>query len=145
MVRPKTGGKSGTYHISEGLCLTSPVAVATVAPCVVHVLWTFCLAIFSILGTGGGGGTVTKLYPTLCDSITVALQAPLSMEFSRQEYCSQLPVPSPDSGIKPRCPGFQVDSLPTETPGKSITATRLAPNPSSSSSKNWHLFHPFGH
>ena len=36
---------------------------------------------------------------------TVARQAPLSMGFSRQEYCSGLPFPSPgnlpDSGIKP--------------------------------------------
>ena len=35
---------------------------------------------------------------------TVAHQAPLSMEFSRQEYCSGLPVPSagdlPNPGIK---------------------------------------------
>ena len=36
---------------------------------------------------------------------TVALQAPLSMEFSRQEYWSWLPFPPPgdlpDPGIKP--------------------------------------------
>ena len=36
---------------------------------------------------------------------TVALQAPLSMGFSRQEYCSGLPCPLPedlpDLGIKP--------------------------------------------
>ena len=39
---------------------------------------------------------------------TVARQAPLSMEFSRQEYWSMLPFPTPgdlpDSGIEPRCP-----------------------------------------
>ena len=39
---------------------------------------------------------------------TIAHQAPLSMEFSRQEYWSGLPFPSPgdlsDPGIKPRCP-----------------------------------------
>ena len=39
---------------------------------------------------------------------TVALQAPLSMGFSRQEYWSGLPFPPsgdlPDSGIKPRSP-----------------------------------------
>ena len=38
---------------------------------------------------------------------TVALQAPLSMGFSRQEYWSGLPCPPPgdlpDSGIKPTC------------------------------------------
>jgi len=49
---------------------------------------------------------------------TVALQAPLSMGFSRQEYCSGLPFPSPgdlpDPGIKPRSPALQADSLSTE-------------------------------
>ena len=31
---------------------------------------------------------VSQLYPTFCDPWTVAHQDPLSMEFSRQEYCS---------------------------------------------------------
>ena len=43
--------------------------------------------------------------PTLCDPLTIAHQAPLSMGFSRQEYWSGLPFPSPgnlpDPGIKP--------------------------------------------
>ena len=34
-------------------------------------------------------------YPTLCNPWTVAHQAPLSMGFSRQEYWSGLPCPSP--------------------------------------------------
>ena len=46
---------------------------------------------------------------------TVACQAPLSMEFSRQEYWSGLPFLSPenlpDPGIKPRSPSFQTHSL----------------------------------
>ena len=41
-----------------------------------------------------------------CDPMTVARQAPLSMEFPRQEYWSRLPFPSPgdlpDPGIEPR-------------------------------------------
>ena len=45
---------------------------------------------------------------------TVVCQAPLSMEFSRQEYWSGLPLPSPgdlsDSRIKPRPPALQTDS-----------------------------------
>ena len=49
---------------------------------------------------------------------TVAHQAPLSMEISRQEYWSGLPCPSvddlPDPGIKPRSPALQADSLPSE-------------------------------
>ena len=53
---------------------------------------------------------------------TVAHQAPLSMGFSRQEYCSGLPFPSPgdlpDPGIEPWSPAFQADSSPSEPPGK---------------------------
>ena len=53
---------------------------------------------------------------------TIALQAPLSMEFSRQEYWSGLPCPSPGDlsrpGIKPGSPALQADSLPSEPPGK---------------------------
>ena len=53
---------------------------------------------------------------------TVACQAPLSMGFSRQEYSSGLPFPSPgdlpDPGIKPRSPALQVDDLLFEPPGK---------------------------
>ena len=52
---------------------------------------------------------------------TVACQAPLSMEFSRQEYPRKLPCPSlgdpPKPGIKSASPAFQVDSLPSEPPG----------------------------
>ena len=43
------------------------------------------------------------------------------MEFSRQEYWSGLPFPSPgdlpDPGIEPRSPALQADSLPTKAPG----------------------------
>ena len=44
---------------------------------------------------------------------TIACQAPLSMEFSRQEYWSRLPFPSPRDlgGIEPTSPALQVDSL----------------------------------
>ena len=53
---------------------------------------------------------------------TVAHQAPPSMGFSRQEYWRGLPFPSPgdhlNPGIKPRSPTLQVDSLPSEPPGK---------------------------
>ena len=52
-----------------------------------------------------------------------ARQAPLSMEFSRQEYWSgwTLSSPSdlPDPGIKPRSPALQAESLPTEPMSKS--------------------------
>ena len=52
----------------------------------------------------------------------VAHQAPMSMEFSRQEYWNGLPYPSPrdlpEPGIKPRPPTLQADSLQSEPPGK---------------------------
>ena len=38
---------------------------------------------------------VAQSYPTLSDPWTAAYQAPLSMGFSRQEYWSGLPLPSP--------------------------------------------------
>ena len=49
---------------------------------------------------------------------TVACQARLSMKFSRQEYWSGLPFPSPgdlpNPGIKPRSPALQADALTPE-------------------------------
>ena len=63
-----------------------------------------------------------KSCPTLVTPWTVAHQAPLSMGFSKQEYCSGLPFPSPrdlpDPGIKPRSPALQAYSLPIELSGK---------------------------
>ena len=54
----------------------------------------------------------------------VAHHAPLSMRFSRQEYWSGLPFPSPgdlsDPGMEPRSPASWVDSLPSEPPGKAF-------------------------
>ena len=53
---------------------------------------------------------------------TVARQAPLSMGFSRQEYWSGLPWPSPgdlpNPGIKPGSPALQADALSSEPPGR---------------------------
>ena len=55
---------------------------------------------------------------------TVACQAPLSMEFFRQEYWNGLPCPSPGDlpspGPEPGSPSLQVDSLSSEPPGKPL-------------------------
>ena len=51
-------------------------------------------------GGGGGGGLVAKSCPTLATPWTVAHQTPLSMGFSRQEYWSELPFPSPTGWVK---------------------------------------------
>ena len=46
------------------------------------------------------------------------------MDFSRQEYWSGLPLPSPGNlpnpGIKPRSPELQADALTSEPPGKPL-------------------------
>jgi len=62
-------------------------------------------------------------HPTLCDP--VASQSPLSMGFSRQEHWNGLPCcppgDLPNPGIEPMSPpspALQVNSLPTESPGK---------------------------
>ena len=56
---------------------------------------------------------VAQLCPTLCD--------PMAMGFSRQEYWSGLPFPSPedlpDTEIEPRSPALQADSLLSEPSG----------------------------
>ena len=52
----------------------------------------------------------------------VAYQAPPSMGFSRQEYWSGLPFPSPgdrpNPGMEPGSPALQADALSFEPPGK---------------------------
>ena len=61
-----------------------------------------------------------QLCPTLCDSMDcVTRQAPLSMGFLRQEYCSTLPFSPPgdllDPGVEPifpESPAWQADYLP---------------------------------
>ena len=60
-------------------------------------------------------------------SWTVTRRAPLSMEFSRQEYLSGLPFPTPgdlpDPRIEPVSPvslALQADSLPTEPSGEAL-------------------------
>ena len=58
-------------------------------------------------------------------SWTVAHQAPPSVEFSRQEYWSGLPFPSPgdlpDAGTEPRSPALQANALPSEPLGNQIS------------------------
>ena len=54
---------------------------------------------------------------------SVALQAPLSIEFSRQGYWGGLPFHSPgdlpNPGVESGSPALQADSLPSEPPAKS--------------------------
>ena len=61
---------------------------------------------------------------------TVACQAPLSMEFSRQGYWSGLPFPSPgdlpDPGIKPGSSTLQADSYPLSHQGRILPTAAAA-------------------
>ena len=65
---------------------------------------------------------VTQSCPTLCDPNNCSHKIPLSMGFSRQEYGSGLPFPSPgdlpDPGIEPGSPALQAYVLPSELLGK---------------------------
>ena len=67
---------------------------------------------------------VAKSSLTLCDSWTVARQAPLSMGFPRHEYWSRLPFPSPgdfpESEIKPMYPLLAGGFFAIEPSGKPI-------------------------
>ena len=76
---------------------------------------------------------VAQLCPTLCDLLDcIVYQAPPSMGFSRQEYWSGLPFPSPgdipNPGFEPGSPTLWADALPSEPPGKSYS---LDPCPNS--------------
>ena len=54
------------------------------------------------------------------------------MKFSRQEYWSGLPFPSPgdlpDPRIEPRSPALQADALPFEPPGKPLSGDKISTN-----------------
>ena len=78
-----------------------------------HIESQFCF-FFNVCS----GGLVAKSCPTLATPWTVACQAPLSVGFSRLEYWSRLPFPSPGNLPKPEIksgsPTLQADSLLTE-------------------------------
>ena len=78
---------------------------------VVHYTW--CLELYL--------SVVAQSCPTLRPrGLYSPHYAPLSMGFSRQEYWSGLPFPSPgdlpDPGIEPRSPALQTDALTSEPP-----------------------------
>ena len=67
-----------------------------------------------------------RLFSTLW---TITYQAPPSMGFSRQEYWSGLPFPSPgdlpNPRIEPGSPALQADALTSEPPGKPHNPVKL--------------------
>ena len=94
-----------------------------------------CYAICGILASLHEKQKTSDIYNCVCQSLsriqlfatpwTVDQQATLSMGFSRQEQWSGLPFPSPgdlpNTGIEPRSPALQADSLPSEPTGKCYT------------------------
>ena len=75
---------------------------------------------------------------------TVACQAPLSMEFPRQEYWRGLPIPSlwdlPEPRIEPASPALAGRFFTTETPGKPYLSTSIErATPRSNDNVNYEL------
>ena len=72
-----------------------------------------------------GSVLITQLWPTLCDHIDCSPPgSSVHGFFSRLEYWSGLPFPSPgdlpNSGIERRSPALQADSLPAELRGNFV-------------------------
>ena len=86
-------------------------------------MFSVCVSVGGCVGGCVGVGVSRTVVPDSVTPWTIAQQAPLSMEFSRQEYWSRLPFPSPgdlpNTEMKPRSPALQADSLLSEPPGKS--------------------------
>ena len=72
---------------------------------------------------------------------TVAHQAPLSMEFFRQEYWSGQPLSFPgdlsNPGIDAGSPAMQADSVPSEPPGKPLSSWKNIPKILWNEDKRW--------
>ena len=69
-------------------------------------------------------GKLLSLVQLFATPWTVAYQASPSLGFSRQEYWSAVPLPSPgdlpNPGIKPGSPALEADALTSEPPGKPL-------------------------
>ena len=94
------------------------------------LLWSRIVQVKLLFYLGCPGALVIKKWSevaqsclTLCNPVDcIAHEVPPPMGFSRQEYWSGLPLPSPgdipDPGIEPRSPTLQADTLTSEPPGK---------------------------
>ena len=84
-------------------------------------------AVLRLIGCGSRGRGESErvsrsVMPNSLRPYELTQQAPLSMEFSRQEYWSGYPFPSPrdlsNPGTEPKSPTLQAESLQSEPPGK---------------------------
>ena len=96
-------------------------------PCLLHWQLDSLPLCHQLVGWQVGVGEKCVLSRSSCVWVfatpwAIALQAPLSMGFSRQEYWSGLPCPPPgdlpNPGIEPGSSALQANSLPSEQPGK---------------------------
>ena len=113
-----------------GLCTSAALGLSSISESLTGELRSFKL--HRVAQKKGGGGVLPQcvliaqscLILVISCALTIAYPAPLSMGFSRQEYWSGQPFPSPgylpNPGIDPRSPALQADSLLSEPPGKSI-------------------------
>ena len=95
-----------------------------------HIIDSLCLEPWTTLNHYAWGSLyiaamlclVTQLCLTLCNIMVCSLPGFFVHGISQRKYWSELPFPSPGDlpgqGIKPRSPTLQVDSLPSEPPGK---------------------------
>ena len=119
-------------QIEEIFCLILPLSLSVY----VHKLVSLCLSRFSCV----------RLSSVVSDSVRLyGLQPTRPLYpwgFSRQEYWSRLPCPSPgdlpNPGIEPRSPTLQADSLPSEPPGKPMN-TRVGSLSLLQQESNWDL------
>ena len=93
---------------------------------IVTILWIGVIPIFQMTKVKVKSLSRIRLFVTLW---TVAYRAPPSIGFSRQEYWSGLPFPSPeylpDPGIEPGSPALQADTLTSEPPGKPFSNDKM--------------------
>ena len=97
----------------------------------------------SFLLHGGGGGLVAKS----CLTLLRARQPPLSLGFSRQEYCSGFPFPP--AGDLPRfcctaggSPASKADSLRLSLPGSPFFFRKASKRKKHSILPSSHVLHP---
>ena len=116
-------------------CFPKPWRHFITQPCPPHALQHLVRSVYLVLSIPGVLFNGCIVFPrnrcAICSVIQFCptlqphgLQAPMSVEFSRQEYWSRLPCPSPgdlpDPGIKPESPALAGGFLNSEPPGKHL-------------------------
>ena len=109
--------------IKLGLLIASSLSRSE-SLCKVHV-YSQCISLDQYIRHSGESESESVSRLVVSDSAipwSVALQAPLSIEFSRQGYWGGLPFHSPgdlpNRGVESGSPALQADSLPSEPPRK---------------------------